>query len=63
MIERLVSQSVEHLKPGGWLILEISPMICQEVERLIRYQPELEITAIVKDFAGHFRVVQARMKK
>ncbi len=62
IIERLVTQASARLRPGGWLIVEISPMIEPAVRQLITQEPRLEPGATIKDLAGLSRVVQARRK-
>lgn len=59
VVERLVAQAAERLKPGGWLILEISPMIEPAVRKIVEGEPHLELGATIKDLAGLARVVQA----
>ena len=59
-IERLVTQAAERLKPGGWLMIEISPMIESRVGQLLAKVEGFEQYSIVKDLAGHARVVQSR---
>jgi release factor glutamine methyltransferase len=59
VIERLVEQAVERLRPGGALILEVSPMIAGAVEQLICDHPPMNLGPTVRDLAGHPRVVQA----
>ena len=58
VIERLVPQSADHLRPGGCLIFEISPMLeevaCQIVAADDRFGPPV----VNKDLAGHARVVE-----
>jgi len=60
VIERLIPQAVERLKPGGWLLLEVSPMIEPQVVRLIVGRPELRSLPTRKDSAGLARVVSAQ---
>jgi release factor glutamine methyltransferase len=60
VIRPLIEQSAVRLKPGGVLIMEISPMIAAEVEGLIRDCGALQIQPTLRDLAGHPRVVQAR---
>lgn len=60
VIERLLPQAAERLAPGGWLLLEISPMLAQTVERLIAAQGAFELAPTIKDLAGLPRVAQAR---
>ena len=42
VIAPLIEQAAARLKPGGALLIEISPMIAAEVEQLIRNTPALE---------------------
>jgi release factor glutamine methyltransferase len=59
VVAPLIEQAAPRLKPGGALLIEVSPMIAAEVEQLVRNQGSLEIGAIMRDLAGHARVVQA----
>jgi release factor glutamine methyltransferase len=59
VIAPLIEQSAERLKPGGALLIEISPMIAENVEQIVRDNSELELLATIRDLAGHARVVQA----
>ncbi len=63
VIERLVPQAAERLLPGGWLLMEVSPMIEAQVRHLIEADPRWELHATVKDLAGLPRVVQSRRKE
>lgn len=60
VIGRLVHQSPERLLPGGYLIFEISPLIEQPSRDLLADSKALELEEIVKDYAGHPRVVVCR---
>jgi release factor glutamine methyltransferase len=62
VIERLLPQAAERLRPGGTLLMEISPMLQQRVEKLIDDDGRFERRPIVKDMAGLARVVVARRK-
>jgi release factor glutamine methyltransferase len=62
VIEPLVSQAGQRLKSGGWLLLEISPMLEERVQGLVARDGRFEPAAIIKDPAGLPRVVQARRK-
>jgi release factor glutamine methyltransferase len=62
IIERLIPQAAERLLPGGWLILEISPMIAARVTELLAADGRFEPPATIKDLAGLARVVKARKK-
>jgi release factor glutamine methyltransferase len=62
IIERLIPQAAERLQAGGSLLLEISPMLQQQVEQLVAADERLELKPTVKDLAGLARVVQARRR-
>jgi release factor glutamine methyltransferase len=55
----LIEQASRRLKPGGALLVEVSPMIAAEVEALVHNQPALELQPTMRDLAGHPRVVRA----
>jgi release factor glutamine methyltransferase len=59
VIAPLIEQAAARLKPGGVLLIEISPMIVGEVEQLIRQQTSLDLGPTIRDLAGHARIVQA----
>ncbi len=60
VIERLIPQAAERLNPGGWLLIEVSPMIEPQVRTLVEADQRLALEPTVKDLAGQPRVVQAR---
>ncbi len=60
MIERLLPQAVERLRPGGHLLMEISPMIHGAVQDLLAATSGLQPGPTVKDLARLPRVVQAK---
>ena len=62
VIERLMPQAAERLRSGGWLLIEISPMIDQAVRSLLGENGQFEVGPTVKDLSGHARVVQAQRK-
>lgn len=62
IIERLVPQAGERLVAGGYLIVEISPMIWQDVCNLLSDDPTWELGPVVKDLARLPRVIQARKR-
>jgi release factor glutamine methyltransferase len=62
LIECLIPQAAQRLKPGGLLILEISPMIADRVIDLFAADGHFEPATAVKDLAGHVRVVQSRIR-
>jgi release factor glutamine methyltransferase len=59
VIERLVWQAAERLRPGGHVLIEISPMIHGAVQALLAAAPGLRPGPTVKDLARLPRVVQA----
>ena len=60
VIERLIPQAAERLIPDGWLIVELSPMIAERVVGLIVADGRFAPATLIKDLAGHARVVQAQ---
>lgn len=60
VIERLVPQAAERLEPGGWLLLEVSPMIEPRVLEIITQHGGFELGATIKDLASLPRIVQAK---
>ena len=60
VIERLIPQAAERLLPGGWLIVELSPMIAARVVELIAKSGRYEPATLLKDLAGLQRVAKAR---
>ncbi len=59
LIAPLIEQAARLLKPGGAVLIEISPIISTAVESLIGTRPSLELGPTIKDLAGHARIVQA----
>jgi release factor glutamine methyltransferase len=57
VIERLIPQARHALKPGGWLVMEISGAIAEEVRRRLEDWDEVRIT---RDLQGIPRVASAR---
>jgi release factor glutamine methyltransferase len=57
VIARLIPQAHATLKPGGWLIMEISATIAEEVRRLLRDWNDVKITP---DLQSIPRVARAR---
>lgn len=60
VIARLIPQAAERLLPGGWLIMEISPMIETPVRKLLTADGQWEAIRVVKDLAQLARVVEAQ---
>lgn len=57
VIERLIPQAHEALRPGGWLVFEISGTIATGARRLLSGWTDVEIT---NDLQGVARVTKAR---
>ncbi len=57
VIERLIPRAREALKPGGWLVMEISGTIADDVRDLLAGWNDVQIA---KDLQGIERVVSAR---
>lgn len=57
VIERLIPQAGEALKPGGWLVMEISGMIASRVRDWLRVWANVQI---FKDLQGIERVAAAQ---
>lgn len=60
VIARLVAQSAQRLRPGGWLIVEVSPIIAAAVHHLFDAASGFRLGPVTKDLQGHARVVQAQ---
>ena len=60
IIARLIPQAAERLKTGGYLLMEVSPMIAAAVVDLVGQSQLFEPATVLKDLAGLGRVVQAR---
>jgi release factor glutamine methyltransferase len=57
VITRLIPQAYAALKPGGWLVMEISGTISEDVKRLLAGWTEVKL---VNDLQGIARIVAAR---
>jgi release factor glutamine methyltransferase len=57
VIERLIPQAREVLKPGGWLVIEMSGTIAERVQELLSDWENVQIT---NDLQGIARVASAR---
>jgi release factor glutamine methyltransferase len=62
VIERLIPQAAERLKPGGWLLMEVGADNAARVEELVKANTAFEIAETLKDIANLPRVVQAKCK-
>jgi release factor glutamine methyltransferase len=57
VIERLIPQARQSLKPGGWLVIEISGTIAERVRELVTGWNDIQV---MKDLQGIPRVASAR---
>ncbi len=60
VIRRIVSGAPGYLRPGGRLIFEIGADQGEVASALCQAQPEFEEVSVLKDLAGHDRVVTAK---
>lgn len=60
IIARLIPQAAARLHIGGWLLLEISPLIADRVVALLTADGRFAPPSITKDLAQHARVVAAQ---
>ncbi len=60
VIQRLIAQSAQCLKPGGWLIFELSPMIFATCRSALESSGIWQDVRQVKDLAGLPRVLVAQ---
>jgi len=60
IVERLAPQAADHLRPGGHLLLEVSPTTHDAVVALLAADPRFEPPVTIRDFSRLPRVVQAR---
>jgi release factor glutamine methyltransferase len=60
IIERLIPQAAERLRPGGWLIMEISPLIASEIGPLLAADGRFISVSIERDLAKLPRMVVAQ---
>jgi release factor glutamine methyltransferase len=62
VIQALVVQAADRLRPGGHLLMEISPTIHDAVRVLLEADGHFELGPTIKDLARLPRVVQARRR-
>ena len=60
VISRLVPQAASKLRQGGWLLMEISPMLETRVRECVSETGSFELSPTIHDLAGHARVIEAR---
>jgi release factor glutamine methyltransferase len=57
IIVKLIEQAAKHLRPGGFLVFEFSPMLAGRLGQLITQPSDWSEPQITKDLAGHARIV------
>lgn len=57
IISRLIEQSCSRLRPGGQLIIELSPMIAEKCAALVVNTKKFAPPKLIKDLAGHRRIL------
>ncbi|MEZ6113006.1 MAG: peptide chain release factor N(5)-glutamine methyltransferase [Pirellulaceae bacterium] len=60
IIARLINEAAERLHVGGWLLMELSPMIEAASRELILAHGDFHEPRVTKDLAGLARVIQAQ---
>jgi release factor glutamine methyltransferase len=60
IIARLIPQAAERLATGGWLIMEVSPMIEARVREMIAADGRFDQSRLIKDLSQLPRVVACR---
>ena len=60
IIARLIPQAAERLRPGGWLLMEISPMIEDRVIELLAADGRFAPAETINDQAGLARIIKAQ---
>lgn len=60
LIEQLTIQAEHALLPGGWILMEISPMILHSVQQTIENNANFSNFRVTQDLAKHPRVVEAQ---
>ena len=61
VIERLLNECPDRLQSGGRLIIELSPMIAAACVELVNQAGGYEDTRLIKDLAGHQRILSTRL--
>ncbi|RCS41403.1 peptide chain release factor N(5)-glutamine methyltransferase [Bremerella cremea] len=60
ILRRILEKGADHLKPGGWLLLEFSPMIATRVAKIAEQLGSYQQISIGKDLARHDRYLVAQ---
>ena len=60
VLRQILEQGADYLKPGGWLLLEFSPMIAARVAKIAEATGHYQQISIGKDLAKHDRYLVAQ---
>ncbi|AMV32689.1 Release factor glutamine methyltransferase [Pirellula sp. SH-Sr6A] len=60
IIDKLAHQAIERLKSAGWFLCEFSPMIADQVESNLQQDGRWGNITVLKDLAGHKRLIAAQ---
>ena len=60
VLQRIAEGAPNRISPGGWLLSEISPMICDLAVETVAAVPELDDVQVTKDLRQLPRIVMAR---
>ena len=60
IISRILADAPRFLKPGGFLLMELSPMIHARVVEMVGKHPELEYVRTISDFEKRERILVVR---
>ncbi len=63
LIEKLAGQAASRLRPGGRLIVELSPMIADACQEIVAQAGCYEDIKFVKDLAGHRRILSCQRSR
>ncbi len=63
VINRICAEALHHLKPGGWLFMEIGADIGEQVEHVFSASQRYERVRILQDWSERPRVLQARLSR
>ncbi len=60
IIERILDEAPKYLVPGGSVVIELSPMIADQVQQLVAARPAYGTPRFIKDLAQHRRILSVR---
>ena len=60
-IRKIIIEGSGHVKPGGWILLEMDPEQTTKAFTLIEKSNCYGEKIRIKDYSGHYRVVMAQI--